>query len=62
MKMIINVVLTWIAILTLFMFGLHLKASTRPPEPADCLDYTLAQYREGEAPAKCQAEVYGDQF
>lgn len=30
--------------------------------PKHCADYTLNQFREGEAPAKCQAEVYGDQF
>ena len=62
MKMIINVILTWIAILTLFGFGLYIRSSQRSPEPKDCLDYTLAEYREGEAPGKCQAEVYGDQF
>lgn len=32
------------------------------PEPQQCLSYTLKDYRSGEAPAKCQAEVYGDQF
>lgn len=31
-------------------------------KPKECLDYTLREYREGDAPAKCQAEVYGDQF
>lgn len=31
-------------------------------EKKDCTDYTLKEFREGEAPAKCQAEVYGDQF
>ena len=28
----------------------------------ECLDYTLREYREGDAPQKCQVEVYGDQF
>lgn len=28
----------------------------------ECVDYTLREYREGDAPQKCQAEVYGDQF
>lgn len=28
----------------------------------ECLDYTLREYREGEAPEKCATEVYGDQF
>lgn len=32
-----------------------------PVEKA-CLDYTLREYRAGEAPEKCGAEVYGDQF
>ena len=30
--------------------------------PKECVDYTLREYREGNAPQKCQTEVYGDQF
>lgn len=32
------------------------------PAQKACLDYTLRDYREGETPEKCAAEVYGDQF
>lgn len=40
----------------------NLEAKPIVPVQKACLDYTLREYREGEAPEKCAAEVYGDQF
>lgn len=39
-----------------------LKEETFVKSKRECLDYTLREFREGEAPEKCAAEVYGDQF
>jgi hypothetical protein len=34
----------------------------KQPQTRECMDYTLREYRAGNAPQKCATEIYGDQF
>ena len=34
----------------------------KQPQTRECIDYTLREYRAGNAPQKCATEIYGDQF
>lgn len=53
---------TIIALAFIGAVGGMLIVSRKEGKPKECLDYTLREFREGEAPEKCAAEVYGDQF
>jgi hypothetical protein len=66
MKKIILITLAIVSVLACISVAINHNRTEinklKQPQTRECIDYTLREYRAGNAPQKCATEIYGDQF
>ncbi len=66
MKKTILITLAFISVLACIALAINHNLTEinklKQPQTRECVDYTLREYRAGNAPQKCATEIYGDQF